>query len=165
MQALDVDDVLAHLLVTEGFATVEDVAFVPLEDLLSIEGFDEDLSKELQSRAQAYLAAEAERQTVRRRELGVGDTVAAIKGLTPAMLVTLGENGIKTLDDLADLSSDELINSHDGLLRGHKLSEADANAIVMAARAHWFENEPPPVGAAVSPAVAGTAAEAAPPGG
>jgi N utilization substance protein A len=165
MQALDVDDVLAHLLVTEGFATVEDVAFVPLEDLLSIEGFDEDLSKELQTRAQAYLTAEAERQTTRRRELGVDDAVAAIKGLTPAMLVTLGESGIKTLDDLADLSSDELINSHDGLLRSHKLSESDANAVIMAARAHWFENEPAPVGAQVGQPVAGSAAGTAPPGG
>jgi N utilization substance protein A len=162
MQALDVDDVLAHLLVTEGFASVEDVAFVPLEDLLSIEGFDEDLSKELQTRAQVYLAAEAERQTARRRELGVDDAVAAIKGLTPAMLVTLGENGVKTLDDLADLSSDELTNAHDGLLRSHKMSEAEANAVIMAARAHWFVNEPAPVGSAVNPPVAGAGAAPAP---
>ncbi|MBX6321524.1 MAG: transcription termination/antitermination protein NusA, partial [Rhodospirillaceae bacterium] len=137
IDALDVDDVIAHLLVTEGFTEVEEVAFVPLEDLAAIEGFDEDVARELRERAQAYLAEQNEKLTARRRELGVGDELAAIEGLTPAMLVALGENGIKTLDDLADLSTDELIGKEDGVLKGFGLTEEDASAIIMAARAHW----------------------------
>ncbi len=139
IDALDVDDVIAHLLVTEGFTEVEEVAFVPLEDLASIEGFDEDVARELRERAQAYLAEQNEKLTARRRELGVSDELAAIEGLTPAMLVALGEKGIKTLDDLADLSTDELIGKEDGVLKSFGLAEEDANAIIMAARAHWFE--------------------------
>ena len=138
MDALDVDDVIAHLLVTEGFTEVEEVAFVPLEDIAGIEGFDEDVATELRQRARAFLAEQNERLTARRRELEVSDEVAAIPGLTPAMLVTLGEAGIKTLDDLADLATDELCDRSDGILRSHDLSEADANAIIMAARAHWY---------------------------
>ncbi|MBM3488322.1 MAG: transcription termination/antitermination protein NusA [Alphaproteobacteria bacterium] len=148
IEALDVDDVLAHLLVTEGFATVEDVAFVPLEDLLSIEGFDEGLASELRDRANAWLAEEEARNTARRKELGVADDVAAIFGLTARMLVALGENGVKTLDDLADLSSDELINAEDGLLRDQGLGADEANAIILAARAHWFAGEDEAAGAA-----------------
>src|ERR671922_2204149 len=91
MDALDVDDVIAHLLVTEGFTSVEEVAYVPTEDLAGIEGFDEDVATELKSRALAWIEAEAERLNARRRELGVADDVAAIEGLTPAMLVALGE--------------------------------------------------------------------------
>src|SRR5438309_1952909 len=141
IDALDVDDVIAHLLVTEGFTKVEDVALVPLEDLAGIEGFDEEVANELRERARAHLQAQDERLTVRRRELGVSDEIAAIEGLTPAMLVTLGEAGIKTLDDLADLSSDELVNRSDGILRNFSLGEAEANAVIMAARAHWFTEQ------------------------
>jgi len=111
---------------------------VPLEDLAGIEGFDEDVANELRERARAYLQAQDERLNVKRQELGVSDEVAAIEGLTPAMLVTLGEAGIKTLDDLADLSGDELVNRGDGVLRNFSLGEAEANAMIMAARAHWF---------------------------
>ena len=80
MDALDVDDVLAHLIVAEGFSTVEEVAFVPMTDLLSIEGFDQELADELRDRARAYLAEEEARLTARRRELGVSDELAAIPG-------------------------------------------------------------------------------------
>ena len=141
VDALDVDDVIAHLLVTEGFSTVEEVAFVPLEDLTGIEGFDENLAAELSARARAYLEEQDKKFDNRRRELGVDDAVAAIEGLTPAMLVTLGEAGVKSLDDLADLSTDELINPEDGILRNHGLDAERANAIVMAARQHWFAGE------------------------
>src|SRR5262244_3041313 len=105
IDALDVDDVIAHLLVTEGFTNIEDVAFVPVEELASIEGFDEDIARELRERARVFLQEQNVKLSARRRELGVDDALATIEGLTPAMLVTLGENGIKTLDDLADLSS------------------------------------------------------------
>jgi len=141
VDALDVDDVIAHLLVTEGFTNIEEVAFVPVEELASIEGFDEDVARELRDRARVFLQEQNEKLSARRRELGVDDALATIEGLTPAMLVTLGENGIKTLDDLADLSSDELIDPQDGILRGTSLSSADANAIIMAARAHWFADQ------------------------
>jgi N utilization substance protein A len=141
IDALDVDDVIAHLLVTEGFTNIEEVAFVPVEELASIEGFDEDVARELRERARVFLQEQNEKLSARRRELGVDDALATIEGLTPAMLVTLGENGVKTLDDLADLSSDELVDPQDGVLRGTGLSSADANAIIMAARAHWFAED------------------------
>ena len=143
MDALDVDDVLAHLLVTEGFSSVEEVAFVPIGDLVGIEGFDEEIANELRTRAQSFLTEEEERLTGLRRDLGVSDELAAAEGLTPAMMVTLGEAGVKTLDDLADLSGDELINSEDGVLREFHMSEDEANAVIMAARAHWFDDDEP----------------------
>jgi len=141
MDALDVDDVIAQLLVTEGFTSIEEVAFVPTEDLAGIEGFDEDVAAELKTRAVAWIEAEAERMNARRRELGVADDVAAIEGLTPAMLVALGEKGVKSLDDLADLAADELNDEKDGILKAFEISTESANAIIMAARAHWFEDE------------------------
>ena len=137
MEALDIDDVIAHLLVTEGFTSVEDVAFVPLDDLLSIEGFDRDVASELRERARVYIAERNEKLTQQRKDLGVADEVAALEGLTPEHLVSLGEKGVKTLDDLADLASDELIE----IVGKDEMSEDDANAIIMAARAHWFEGE------------------------
>jgi len=141
MDALDVDDVIAQLLVTEGFTSIEEVAYVPTEDLAGIEGFDEDVATELKSRALAWIEAEAERLNVRRRELGVADEVAAIDKLTPAMLVALGEKGVKTLDDLGDLAADELTDDKDGILKDFELTTEDANAVIMAARAHWFQDE------------------------
>jgi N utilization substance protein A len=141
MDALDVDDVIAQLLVTEGFTSIEEVAFVPAEDLAGIEGFDEDVATELKTRAIAWIEAEAERLNARRREIGVADEVAAIEGLTPAMLVALGEKGVKSLDDLADLAADELTDDKDGILKDFELSTEDANGIIMAARAHWFADE------------------------
>jgi N utilization substance protein A len=141
MDALDVDDVIAQLLVTEGFTSIEEVAYVPAEDLAGIEGFDEDVATELKTRALAWIEAEAERMNARRRELGVADEVAAIEGLTPAMLVALGEKGVKSLDDLADLAADELTDEKDGILKDFELTTEDANGVIMAARAHWFADE------------------------
>jgi N utilization substance protein A len=115
---------------------------VPIEDLVEIEGFDDELAEELRSRAHAYLAEKEIEYAARRLELGVADELAELPGLTGAMLVTLGEAEIKTLDDLADLAGDELTHSEEGVLREFGLSETDANAIIMAARAHWFDDEP-----------------------
>lgn len=145
-EALDVDDVIAHLLVTEGFSSIEEVAFVPLDDLVEIEGFDQDISEELRERARAYLASKDEEFTRRRQELEVSDELAGTEGLTPAMLVALGEAGVKTLDDLGDLASDELIES---VPKGALTADA-ANKIIMAARAHWFADEEPAAEAADS---------------
>ncbi len=108
IEALDVDDVIAHLLVTEGFASVEDVAFVPIDDLADIEGFDEEIAEELRDRARTYLEERDAALTNRRKELGVTDEMAELQGISPAMAVILGEAGVISRDDLADLSSDEL---------------------------------------------------------
>ena len=134
IEALDVDDVIAHLLVAEGFTSVEEIAFIDVGDLASIEAFDDDVAAELQERAKAWLEEQAARQDAQRKEMGVTDDVAAIEGLTPAMLVKLGEKGIKTLDDLGDLAGDELLE----IIGKDALSEDEANAVIMAARAHWF---------------------------
>jgi N utilization substance protein A len=140
IDSLDVDEVIAHLLVTEGFSTVEEVAFVPIEDMVEIEGFDADVAGELRERARAHLAKRDEELSNQRRDLGVADDLVNLAGLNLAMVVALGENGVKTLDDLADLASDELIE----ILPPGTLDEDKANEIIMAARAHWFEDEDKP---------------------
>jgi N utilization substance protein A len=138
IEALDIDDVIAHLLVTEGFTSLEEIAFVPLEDLAGIEGFDEDIAAELQERAKVFIERKNEEFEARRQELGVTDELASLAGLTPAMLVAIGEKGVKTLDDLGDLASDELIEM---LPTEAKVTQDEANAIIMAARAHWFAED------------------------
>jgi N utilization substance protein A len=137
IEALNVDDVIAHLLVTEGFTGVEEVAFVPLEDLADIEGFDEEVAEELRERARTYLAVRDEEHERKRVELGVADAVATMTGMKPAILVALGEQGVKTLDDLADLSGDELME----IAPPGTLTVENANELIMAARAHWFAGE------------------------
>ena len=140
IEALNVDEVIAQLLVTEGFESIEEIAFVAEDELSGIEGFDPDVAAELQNRAQIFLEARDRQMDDKRRELGVEDAVAEIDGMTPVMLASLGEKGIKTLDDLADLAGDELIE----LLPAGTIDEAEANRIIMAARAHWFEGEDAP---------------------
>jgi transcription termination/antitermination protein NusA len=134
MEALDVDDVIAHLLVAEGFASVEEIAFVDLNELTAIDAFDEDVAAELQTRAQTFLEAQNATLDEKRKELGVDEDVAGIEALTPAMLVKLGEAGVKTLDDFADLAGDELIE----IVGKDALTLDEANELIMAARAHWF---------------------------
>ena len=159
---LDVDETLAQLLVAEGFGALEEVAYVEAEEIASIEGFDEDLAAELQSRATEALDRREEANRTLRRELGVSDDLAAMPYITEAMLVTLGKAGIKTLDDLADLATDELIQKKrqeprrrnedapkrpedkGGVLGEYGLSDEQGNEIIMAARAHWFEDEEAP---------------------
>jgi transcription termination/antitermination protein NusA len=140
IDALDVDDVIAHLLVTEGFTSVEEVAFVPLGELAGIEGFDETVAGELQQRGRVFLEEQNAMLEAKRKELGVADEIAALAGMTPALLVAVGEKGVKTLDDLADLAGDELIEM---VGNAAKLEPDEANAIIMAARAHWFADEAP----------------------
>jgi N utilization substance protein A len=141
------------------------VAYVDLSELAAIEGFDEDLAQELQSRAQEAIERQEEAYRGQRRELGVEDALAEMPHLTEQMLVVLGKAGIKTLDDLADLATDELIakkreaprrrnpeagpplrrpqraEDKGGVLGEFGLSEEQGNEIIMAARAHWFEDE------------------------
>ena len=147
IDALDVDDVIAHLLVAEGFTALDQVAYVPLDDLTEIEGFDEEVAEELRERARSYLEEQDKQYTDKRRELGVSDEVANIEGLSSQMLVKLGENGIKTLDDLGDLANDELIE----ILGDDAPSPEDCDQIIMAARAHWFDDEPAQSGAEAEP--------------
>lgn len=138
IDALDVDDVLAHLLVTEGFETVEEVAYVGTEELSGIEGFDEDVAAELQQRARLFLEEQARQAEEERVALGVSDDLAQTEGLTATMVVALGRNGVKTLDDLADLASDELVE----YVGKDVMGEEEANRIIMEARirAGWFED-------------------------
>ncbi|HML11308.1 MAG TPA: transcription termination factor NusA [Stellaceae bacterium] len=144
IDALDIDDVIAHLLVTEGFSTLEEVAYVATADLAGIEGFDEDIAAELQARARTALERRDEEYAARYHELGVSDELASLEGLTPGMLVTLGEKGVKTLDDFADLAGDELIEMLAASDKGGVELELDtANDMIMATRQHlgWFGDE------------------------
>jgi N utilization substance protein A len=131
------------LLVTEGFSSVEEVAYVPVEDVAEIEGFDEELAGQLQLRARTFLEAETVRLTEQRRELGVSDELAGLPGLTNQMLVKLGESEVKTLEDFADLASDELTDAQEGILASFEIRESEANELIMKARvaAGWFTEE------------------------
>ena len=184
-EELDVDETLSQLLVAEGFAELEEVAYVEMDELASIEGFDEELAEELQNRAKEALDRHEETARAERRELGVEDDLAEIPHLTEQMLVTLGKAGIKTLDDLADLATDELIakkreaprrranadgppmrrpsireQDKGGVLGEYGLSEEQGNEIIMAARAHWFEDEVEAAPAATDEAPTQEAADA-----
>ena len=136
IDSLDVDETLAQLLVTEGFTKVEELAYLPVEELAEIEGFDGDIAGELHERALEFIEKRNTEFEEKRKSLGVSDEIAGIEGITPAMLVALGEKGVKTLDDLGDLAGDELQE-----IVGEGLSNDDANAIIMAARQHWFDGE------------------------
>ena len=140
MDALNVEEVIAQLLVTEGFSTVDEVAFVDLEELASIQGFDEDIAGALRERAESYLTERAEALSNEAAELGMQEDLLAFEHLGLETKVELGRKGVKALDDLADLAGDELVE----LLPGAGLTEESAGELIMAARAHWFEGEEPP---------------------
>src|ERR1700753_1826659 len=137
VEALDVDDMMAGLLVTEGFTSVEELAYTPLDEVAAIEGFDENVAEELVRRAEVFLTKRDSELNDKRVALGVTDELASIEVLTPAMLVALGEKDVKTLDDLADLASDELIE----VVGAEHMDEETANNVIMAARAPGCERE------------------------
>ena len=137
MEALDVDEMIAHLLIAEGFSTVDEVALVALSELAEIEGFDEDVAKELQNRAQEFVAKRDKDFANKSKSLGIDEKLKTISGLDQDMILTLAEKGVKTIDDLGDLASDELIE----MLGENVISEVEANRIIMAAREHWFSEE------------------------
>jgi len=141
MGALVIDEMMAQLLATEGFRTVEEVAYVDEVELATLEGFDQELAAALQQRANEYLDARDAEFDRQRTELGVTEELAVLEGLTPGMLVVLGQQDIKELDDFAELATDELTDPEEGILREFELDEETAAAMIMAARAHWFENE------------------------
>ncbi|MHA1539217.1 MAG: transcription termination factor NusA [Alphaproteobacteria bacterium] len=137
-KVLDVDDVLSRILIMEGFMRIEEVAYVDVEEIAAIEGLDGDIAAELQNRARDYIEAEQAEFEKKRQEYGVSDAIAGLEGMTAGIMAKLGENKIKERDDLADLAGDELIEL---LGADVPLSEAEANAIIMAARAHWFAED------------------------
>src|SRR5580700_9495902 len=153
-EALDVDEVIAQLLVTEGFVTVEDVAYVEPSEIASIEGFDDDTAEELQARAREFLDKEAAEYDAKRRELGVEDAILEVQGVTLPMSITLGENEVKTLEDLAGLIPDDIRGYYEskdgervreaGVLESFALSPEAAEALIMRARVAmgWIEPEP-----------------------
>ena len=153
-EALDVDEVIAQLLVTEGFATVEDVAYVDNSEVAAIEGFDEETAEEIQARARDYLEKEAAELDAKRRELGVEDGVLEIDGVTLPMAVALGQGDVKTVEDLAGLVPDDLRGWFEskngervrepGILEAFGLDAAEAEALIMRARVAMGWVEAPP---------------------
>ncbi len=137
MDALDVDEMIAHLLIAEGFSTIDEIAYVDLKELADIEGFDEDVATELQNRAKEFVEKRNKDFAKKSKDLGIDEKLKTIEGLDQDMIIKLAENNVKTIDDLADLASDELID----ILGADTLTEVEANRIIMAAREHWFDGE------------------------
>ncbi len=144
METLDLDEFFAQLLVSEGFTSLEEVAYVEVDELLVIDGVDEDTAKELQVRAQEYLEEAARKALERARELGVEDSLVSFEGLTPNMIEALAADGIKTLEDFATCADWELAGGwttvdgervkDDGLLESFDVSLEEAQDLVMTAR-------------------------------
>ncbi len=153
MEALDVDEMVGQVLASEGFTSVEEVAYVEAEEISSIDGFDEDTASEIQQRAREYLEKIEAEHDARRKELGVADELREIPGVTTAMMVTLGEDGVKTIEDFAGYAVDDLVGWKErkdgetkvfpGVLAAHGVSRADAEQMVLAARlkAGWITED------------------------
>jgi len=154
MKALDADETLAQLLASEGFESVEEIAFVAPEDFITIEGFDKDVAEELQERAREYLDRVAVENDTKRRDLGVEDDVMELEGMTPSFAVKLGEQGVKTVEDVAGLVPDDITGYREpgpdgkpvwveGILKKGEMRKDDAQMFVMKARvvAGWIEQE------------------------
>ena len=135
--ALDVEEVIAHLLVTEGFTSIEEVAFVPIEELATIEGFDEEVAQELRNRANDWIEGQDKEFRTKMKDLGITDDLTTLEGLENKMVIALGEKGVRTRDDLADLSIDEFKE----MLPDSGMKDSEINELIMAARAHWFADE------------------------
>ena len=150
IDTLNVDEVIGQLLASEGFNSVEEMAMVDAKEIASIEGFDEDTAGELQTRAREYLDRIEAELDAKRRELGVEDAVKEVEGVSTAMLVRFGENGIKTVEDLAGCATDDLAGwterkdgeavRQPGILDGMELSRDEAETLIMRARvkAGWI---------------------------
>ena len=153
MESLDVDEVIAQLLTSEGFSSIDEVAYVSLPEIANIEGFDDDTATEIQTRAREFIERREAELAKKRRQLGVADEVAEIAGLTAVMLVALGENGVKSVEDFADCATDDLIGwqerqdgemvHHAGYLEPFEIAREDAEAMIIAARlkAGWITEE------------------------
>ncbi|MEQ9506541.1 MAG: transcription termination factor NusA [Hyphomonas sp.] len=154
MKALDADETLAQLLASEGFESVEEIAFVASEDFITIDGFDKDVAEELQERAREYLDRVAVENDNKRRELGVEDDVMELEGMTPSFAVKLGQEGVKTVEDVAGLVPDDITGYREpgpdgkpvwveGILKKGEMRKDDAQMFIMKARvvAGWIEQE------------------------
>ncbi len=153
MESFDVDEVIAQLLASEGFRTVEEVAYVEVEEVAAIEGFDTDTAQEIQARAKDFIEQREAKLQKKRKELGVVDELAMIPSVTSQILVVFGENDIKSIEDLAECATDDLLGwyerkdgesvRHEGILDGHKISREEAEEMIMSARvaAGWLSIE------------------------
>ncbi|EHK74699.1 transcription elongation factor NusA [Sinorhizobium meliloti CCNWSX0020] len=153
MDALDVDEMVGQVLASEGFAQVEELAYVELDEISSIEGFDEDTANELQTRAREYLEKIEAEMDAKRKELGVSDELRTIDGLTSQMLVALGEEGIKTIEDFAGCAADDLVGwterkdgetkRFEGIFSKFEVTREEAEAMIVQARlaAGWITEE------------------------
>jgi N utilization substance protein A len=171
VEALNLDEVVGQLLASEGFGSIEELAQVDQKELAGIEGFDDDTARELQDRAKEYLSKQESELDDKRKELGVADEVRGVPGVTTAMLVKLGENGVKNVEDLAGCATDDLTGwterkdgeskREPGFLDGLNVSRDEAEAMIMQARlkAGWItEAELAPPAAEEAPAEAETQA-------
>ena len=153
MNGLDVDDMMAGLLVSEGFARIEEIAYVELDDLTEIDGLDEETAEELQARAKDFIEAENKKLDEKRKELGVADDLLEVEGLDLKMVVTLGENDVKSLEDLAGCATDDLVGwtervdgerkHYDGILEAYNMTAEEAEEMIMNTRvkAGWITEE------------------------
>ena len=153
MDALDVDEMVGQVLASEGFAAVEELAYVGLDEISSIDGFDEDTASEIQMRAKEYLERIEGEMETKRKELGVTDELLQIDGMTAQMMVALGEDGIKTMEDFAGCASDDLVGwterkdgetkKFEGLFSKLDVSRVEAETMVLQARliAGWITAE------------------------
>ena len=153
MDALDVDEMVGQVLASEGFAAIEELAYVDLDEISSIEGFDEETAQEIQMRAREHLERLEAELDEKRRELGVSDDLRQIDGMTLAMMVALGEEGIKTMEDFAGCAADDLVGwterqngqtkRFDGTLSAFALSRVEAENMIVQARlaVGWITEE------------------------
>ncbi|ADY63077.1 MULTISPECIES: transcription termination factor NusA [Rhizobium/Agrobacterium group] len=153
MDALDVDEMVGQVLASEGFAQVEELAYVDLGEISSIDGFDDDTADEIQTRAREYLERLEAEMDAKRKELGVADELRQIEGLTSQMMVALGEDGIKTIEDFAGCAADDLVGwserkdgetkKFEGIFSKLDVSRVEAENMVVQARllAGWITAE------------------------
>jgi N utilization substance protein A len=153
MESLDVDEMVGQVLASEGFAQVEELAFAELDEIASIEGFDEETANEIQTRAREYLDRLEAEMDEKRKELGVEDELRSINGMTGQMLVALGQDGIKTMEDFAGCAADDLVGwserkdgetkRFEGLFSKIEISRVEAETMILEARlaAGWITQE------------------------
>ncbi|NCO03123.1 MAG: transcription termination/antitermination protein NusA [Alphaproteobacteria bacterium] len=144
INALDIDEVIAHLLIAEGFASVRELAETPIDELTQIDAFDDDIAAELVNRAIAWIEEQQNILQEKSVELGINADLINFEGLEADVILKLGENDVKSRDDLADLATDELLE----ILGEGSMTSAEAEALIMRAREHWFAEEAAQVAAA-----------------
>ena len=135
IKALDIDDVIAHLLVAEGFDSIDDISETSVQELSDLQGFDDDIAEELKNRAISFVEKEKKNMMDAIKKLGLSEDLVNFEDLNSSQIIKLGENGIKCKEDLANLDSSELYEflGEEGIK-----NEEEAGKIIMSARAHWF---------------------------